>query len=143
MWKQSCYLYCYLSFDCSFTTIYCRSQIQACACVKMRNKWNFLSKIIISRKIYIYYFKLLLLFKLISIVVKFTAITQTYLFLVVPTQSCRPIPKTSEEYETAPIRYDMSIFERDGHEAVAAQTDQCFAFQYKQYYWNKAGGTEV
>jgi len=39
--------------------------------------------------------------------------------------------------------YDMSIFERDGHEAVVAQTDQCFAFQYKQYYWNKAGGTEV
>lgn len=37
--------------------------------------------------------------------------------------------------------YDMSILERDGHEAVAAQTDQCFAFQYKQYYWNKAGGT--
>lgn len=30
--------------------------------------------------------------------------------------------------------YDMSILERDGHEAVAAQTDQCFAFQYKQYY---------
>lgn len=39
--------------------------------------------------------------------------------------------------------YVMSIFEREGHEAVAAQTDQCFAFQYKQYYWNKAGGTKV
>lgn len=56
----------------------------------------------------------------------------------------RPVSKTSELQNHPPAHtYDMSIFERDGHEAVATQTDQCFAFQYKQYYWNKAGGTEV
>lgn len=37
------------------------------------------------------------------------------------------------------IQY-VHLLARRGREPAAAQTDQCSAFQYKQYYWNKAGG---